>query len=993
MIYLFTFAALFVLLILFLAWRVRQMSFNCLRLKVDAADSLSESQRAFLNYHLTLLEPLGFTAYSTVHLPVSQQVTAYGVLLRGPTAHTHGLLLAGMNASAPTETWLSLITSFIDGTVLETDNRTALRVLSLNPRVDSETLPQASYKELTEKHDRRVNERPRGETPVALSPEEVVSLAEADAQEYYRFLESRGEIVWIDETRVYRFSFLVALKGVIKHLSNRTRPGIPPLSMKPDGSSDYTPDVEVAVDQYLKTIPETKTRRNKAMRAVLFVVSIVIFFVSYVIYSGGIDWYGPLIFTAVILLHEGGHVLAMSFFGCKDPVVLFVPFLGAIATAKNLEHATRWQHFWILLAGPLPGIVLGIGLIASVELGWLPETNQYYLIAVSTLFLLNGFNLLPVYPLDGGQIVHSIFLARWPYFSLLFKSISVLLLMLFGVRYENPLFSVFAVLIALSIPGQFRIERLKKVLYREVGAEIAAARKEVKDDRDLPRLVLAKLQHPPFNRLSFQQQSILVKDILSRSDVEKYSWLIVTALFAVYAGAVGLVTSAILYALVLRPFFTTYIGDDANVPSVAQALRDEPPYYAEGIPPLNGKLERSSPVAYVCGENALRVKKVDPERHDEDNDDEEEMEVSAGGQLVGTFSNAIEASHAFDRVSSSLPPETENVLLIGRTLVVSYTDVVVRDRIKNIMSEKEPVHLMIHREDPYHDYDYTNESFADTAPVMVNLSATAPSEEDARHTVNLLGFFLGFFTNDLALAPWQDLSVTPGQREATERARYTYWKIRHIERARVVGEARRPSFLSFSLLKLLWSSVFVYHSSLTEEEHARLLERFNSLISDLKELGLTDSRIDRSVIEYYIERLQLRQKQSSLRRKFWVRNKAAQQQQSATVEDKLLQKGLRSKIMALDNEIFKALWQQDIAETNRNDSNDTIMRGAVAGEGQRVSLQEMQFNNIYHALPLLLDYFCDKRFTNIELSFSQEKKVEGEGEGSTESLSNESAAL
>jgi Zn-dependent protease len=60
----------------------------------------------------------------------------------------------------------------------------------------------------------------------------------------------------------------------------------------------------------------------------------------------------------------------------------------------------------ILLAGPLPGIILGLLSHFIAE-----QTDIYFFEKLAwILVFLNLLNLLPVYPLDGGQLLHRLFL-------------------------------------------------------------------------------------------------------------------------------------------------------------------------------------------------------------------------------------------------------------------------------------------------------------------------------------------------------------------------------------------------------------------------------------------------------------------------------------------------------------------------------------------------------------------------------------------------------
>ncbi|MCY7311872.1 MAG: hypothetical protein LH619_13935, partial [Chitinophagaceae bacterium] len=66
-----------------------------------------------------------------------------------------------------------------------------------------------------------------------------------------------------------------------------------------------------------------------------------------------------LLITAVIMIHELGHFFAMKFFRYKDLGIFFIPLLGAYVSGSKREVSQK-ESAIILLAGPLPGIAIGI---------------------------------------------------------------------------------------------------------------------------------------------------------------------------------------------------------------------------------------------------------------------------------------------------------------------------------------------------------------------------------------------------------------------------------------------------------------------------------------------------------------------------------------------------------------------------------------------------------------------------------------------------------
>jgi Zn-dependent protease len=111
----------------------------------------------------------------------------------------------------------------------------------------------------------------------------------------------------------------------------------------------------------------------------------------------------------IVLLHEFGHALACrSVGGWADTIVLWP--LGGIAFVKPPPRPGAL--LWTAAAGPLVNVVLvpvlGILLLLGnhIDYSVLSPDLLPFLRAVFVVNLVLFFNLLPVYPLDGGQILH-----------------------------------------------------------------------------------------------------------------------------------------------------------------------------------------------------------------------------------------------------------------------------------------------------------------------------------------------------------------------------------------------------------------------------------------------------------------------------------------------------------------------------------------------------------------------------------------------------------
>lgn len=115
---------------------------------------------------------------------------------------------------------------------------------------------------------------------------------------------------------------------------------------------------------------------------------------------------------AVVSLHELGHSLACRQMGGRADRIVLWP-LGGVAYVAPPQRpgATLWS----IAAGPLVNVVLVPVFYLLVKLmgaGGLADGAPNTVRLVQTLLVINiallAFNLLPIYPLDGGQILRSL---------------------------------------------------------------------------------------------------------------------------------------------------------------------------------------------------------------------------------------------------------------------------------------------------------------------------------------------------------------------------------------------------------------------------------------------------------------------------------------------------------------------------------------------------------------------------------------------------------
>jgi Zn-dependent protease len=114
----------------------------------------------------------------------------------------------------------------------------------------------------------------------------------------------------------------------------------------------------------------------------------------------------------IVLTHEFGHQLACRSVGGKThDIVLWL--LGGVAYVSPPQRPGA--QLWSIAAGPLVNVVLipvlSVLVSVSSHLGWY-DTNPNAYELIHNVWRINIglliFNMMPVYPLDGGQILRSL---------------------------------------------------------------------------------------------------------------------------------------------------------------------------------------------------------------------------------------------------------------------------------------------------------------------------------------------------------------------------------------------------------------------------------------------------------------------------------------------------------------------------------------------------------------------------------------------------------
>lgn len=115
---------------------------------------------------------------------------------------------------------------------------------------------------------------------------------------------------------------------------------------------------------------------------------------------------------AIIWTHEMGHIQCARYFKIRTDKITLGP-MGGLAHL-NSPVSTPREEVLIALAGPAVHLVW---LAVLWPLDWLAPTTGYFAFATWYLWTTNLalflFNLLPIFPLDGGRAVRGLLAMKW----------------------------------------------------------------------------------------------------------------------------------------------------------------------------------------------------------------------------------------------------------------------------------------------------------------------------------------------------------------------------------------------------------------------------------------------------------------------------------------------------------------------------------------------------------------------------------------------------
>jgi Zn-dependent protease len=478
------------------------------------------------------LSSLGFqhSHYQRYDLPfVNDYSVKYAAVMVQSEQRTYAVIIPSDLPEPGGVCNLEFLTLFTDGTRLITMNNILHRLVGKFP----DSLIYDPYAETPEiqwsAHLKNLAEHASKERAEVLPPAEFVANIKGFIDKYIDGLESRKDITKEAEGGSYRINMPFALSLTWKMMAGESKSAELRKRMhKPGNLNPYEVPPDLEVESFNRMAYSYSHRKNMGWlgKFLLLAVTIVLFAFSFG-YLKRIE--GLIIIIAVLLFHELGHMAGMYLFRYKDVKILFLPFLGA-ATMGSRRDAKPHEKVIISFLGPTPGIIAGMMIFL-----FFPSATGYMKETAIMLLILNYLNLLPIMPLDGGQ-VFNVFMARFPYLQTIFQSASALLLaIVFGMAFNNGFFTFLGFFLFFGAISSMPVCALQGRL-----RERAKRFGESISDEELLREIFILLKDRPFSTAPFARKFQVAKSISeSYSAVMPSIWLIAggivfyVALFAV----------------------------------------------------------------------------------------------------------------------------------------------------------------------------------------------------------------------------------------------------------------------------------------------------------------------------------------------------------------------------------------------------------------------------------------------------------------------------
>jgi len=251
-------------------------------------------------------------------------------------------------------------------------------------------------------------------------------------------------------------------------------------AIRPEGSEQQVSEEDLVVANVNDELTRQTAEEKSWIKELGIIALSLIAFIALGFFRFSLINIGILVL--VIFVHELGHAVGMRLFGYRDVSMMFIPLFGGLATGRE-SNPSGARKAIVSLLGPGPGIFLGMGFAIAYFI-----TLQDVLSQLAWAFLLiNFFNLLPFYPLDGARVLEHAVFSRRPRIELGFKLITGGLLALLALQTQAIVFLFLSIIILLSLRSTYRTAKIATDIRCSICAD------EQLDTKQIPKKYLLEI--------------------------------------------------------------------------------------------------------------------------------------------------------------------------------------------------------------------------------------------------------------------------------------------------------------------------------------------------------------------------------------------------------------------------------------------------------------------------------------------------------------------
>ena len=171
-----------------------------------------------------------------------------------------------------------------------------------------------------------------------------------------------------------------------------------------------------------------------------------------------------IVFTSLVLVHELGHYTMAKINRFNVEKIIIYPY-GGMLKLSDMINRDIYEELLIATSGVISQYLYYLIIVYLYNIGIIREYT-YNLYTLYSNYMIY-FNLLPIYPLDGGKILNLLFTKYLPYNKANILTIYISLIIIFGIIflsiYNYSYSNIMIMIILLTYLYKFFITR--KYLY------------------------------------------------------------------------------------------------------------------------------------------------------------------------------------------------------------------------------------------------------------------------------------------------------------------------------------------------------------------------------------------------------------------------------------------------------------------------------------------------------------------------------------------------